>query len=279
MGMFLTMKKNSIMRSIMLIVLAALLLAGCSGKEPYTLKTVDGVHYIEVGSEYAPSEEDLQFNEEAGLKFSTMDEMVDAVLNKKLDESQLKKVYTFDRDANGKIRTVDFTNLVVPVVPANHTLSSEVRWLGGEYTFRMNSKSGARAYVFCRTPELFEYFISDKYESVYGREGHNNAIKKEKVEDRNATVVYVKTDRAELKHIIYSFQEGQTQYTVFEDYTLKYVDPSSYPYVISDVIPTVVKLYVRNGDYCIEFQIRDLTERPSMEYLKQFNVEKFVPKT
>ena len=268
------MKKNNILKGVLPVLLAGLLLVGCSGKEPYSLKTVDGVHYIEVGSEYAPSEEDLKINVAApSLEFSTMDEMVDTVLNKKLDEKQLKTVYRFEKDKSGKIRTVDFNNLAVPVLPNNHTLSPEVTWTGRDYYFETSVENGSTIWAYCETADLFEGLMSREYGFIY--ENDNATITKEEtVEDRNATVVHTQTSSAELRRIIYSFQEGDTQYTIFEKYTLRSNDPSV---ITSEDIPRYVMVFVRNKDFYVRFQIRDLTERPSMEYLKQFNVTKYVP--
>ena len=273
-------KKNSkiIFGAVSGIVVCCLVIMLATGtKEPYTLKTVDGVHYIEVGSEYAPSKEDLKFNVAApSLSFSTMDEMVDTVLNKKLDERQLKVVYRFLKDENGRIRTVDFTNLAVPVVPENHTLSSKVSWSGRSYGFNVKGENDVLGFVACMTTDKFEGLVSSSYKQIYENE-KRTITKEEKVEDRNATVVYSSTTVADLKNIIYSFQQGDTQYTVFEQYTLRNDNPSSYIYIISDVIPERVDVYVRKGDLCVEFQIRYLSERPSMECIKQFNVTKYVP--
>jgi len=200
-----------------------------------------------------------------------LEEFADTVGNRKLDERQLQMLSRFPKDEHG-IKTVDSSNLTRPVAPANCTFS-ELTWKGLNYYFTMKDENGTSLYFICLAKEVYERHVSDEYEEIY----ENNLVtitKEEKVEERNADVIYYTTPVSDIKTMIYTFQEGQTQYTVFETYLLRH---NNSELTTSDVVPANFMLHMKNGDYHAQIYFNEFTERPTVEYLKQFNVAKFVP--
>ena len=201
------------------------------------------------------------------ISFSSVKEMREKVLGGKLTDVQKKAMSQFSKDENGKIKILDFNNLYDAKLPSD-VECKYITWRGEIYSFILNNEGYIR------------FVEEDEYEELYQREfgiPEDKITKKEETEDRSATVYYHYTDVAERKSIQYKLEIPGGYLYIEEEYLLSFELADKFTsFKCSDTIPQNIYVMGEVNDkyfYCY-MNTMDFSERPSVEWLSSFGVEK-----
>ena len=252
----------------------------------YTLVNEAGENYMVFSDEYLSNltSEDMQGSILGYLTFDSVEEFKTAVTEGKMTQKDQEFVAkNFIQDETGRIKTCDFNDLQIPIVPSDIELVGGVDWQinGEEYSFNVRSldeKIGG--YVMLMPPERYQYSINDFYESSI----YNPAVKIEKSDvlnswdewERHSKTIYTSTKNAKTKYIIYKFEYKGMNFHVVEHYTL-WASPEIAPLMpeASDSVPVTVTINGKKDDHGFKISLHGFTERPSMEFIKSFGIQKF----
>ena len=237
----------------------------------YSIGVLDGQYYLIVDESHNESGGNEMMLEPA-VVFDSMYDFVDSVLNGKLQRIDLQEVMRFkSRDEHG-IKICDFSDLCHPVFPKD-LYPSHISWRGENYQFVFSNFESVHGVIYCKTKEQYDYEFRNSYINFSDKESIN-VSQTETIADRNAEVTYYTNARAtsRYKRVQYSFQQGGTQYFVDERYLLS----SSYKDAfVSDTVPYSITMYMENGRYFCIASLNGFSERPSEEWLREFNLEKY----
>ena len=210
--------------------------------------------------------------QEPTVKFSSMYDFVDSVPNGKLQRIDLQEVMRFRSWDKHGIKICDFSDLCHPVFPED-LYPSHITWRGENYQFVFSNYESVNGVIYIKSKEQYDYQFRKSYINFSDKESIN-VIQTETIADRNAEVTYYTNANAtsEYKRVQYSFQQGGTQYFVDERYLLR----SSYKDAfVSDTVPYSITMYMENGRYFCNASLNGFSERPSEEWLREFNLEKY----
>ena len=229
----------------------------------YEIKKNGEQHYIflETPEYYLRRDENVQVSVVSGIQFPSYDVFYDKVVNHKLTESDLYAVVRFHADDIG-IRVCDFDNLSVPQYPEGVT-SRHVSWEGNWYydAFQMTGESYGYATFYPR-----EEFENQMQAQPWADDLKHQAV----IEERNADVFFYGNRQICVQYML---EDGDGTFLIRETYwtySNKYEVPS-----VED-LKWVEVFYSENGRQVL-FTLHDLEEIPTVEWLKGFGVEKYVP--
>ena len=197
----------------------------------------------------------------SGLHFESMADFYDKVMTKRLTESDLVQVVkSFTEDSVGII-VCDFSDLSVPVYPENAEERS-VGWYGDYYALSFEFENTCTGNAFVLTSEEFLSLIQEN--SWEGK-----SCKPTMVEGHDA-MHYYSGSRACIQ---YELQEGEKTLLIREVY--HDIENGREPHS-DDELYFLEIFCVENDRRCV-FRSYDVEKRPSIEWLKGFGVEKYVP--
>ncbi len=242
----------------------------------YSIGVLDGQYYLILDESriYESQNEFVEGNmiSEPAVEFDSMYDFLDAVLNGKLQRTQLKEVMRFRSWDEHGIKICDFSDLCHPVFPED-LYPSHITWRGENYQFVFSNYESVHGVIYIKSKEQYDYDFKKSYINFSDTEAIN-VIQKETIADRNAEVTYYTNANAtsQYKRVQYSFQQGGTQYFVDERYRLS----SSYKDAfVSDTVPYSITMDMENGRYFCNASLNGFSERPSEEWLREFNLEKY----
>ncbi len=141
----------------------------------------------------------------------------------------------------------------------------KVEWYGRDYVFILDSDSSVRGSIVCCPEEyLTECYNSSSLDAV--AEKCERVLSDKKVSDRNARVLeYENTaDGIKRKIISYEILRPDGVLVVEEHYDS-----------VSASVPRSIKLYGTHHDGCFYGTLSDLPERPSVDWLTEFNLREY----
>lgn len=266
------------------LALATVMLVGCSAKGPVSrpvqtelpidlpyeiIRDDDGYYLLLDDNSTTDEEEEGSFSEMAPvIEFGSMDEMVQDIKTGNFTENELQNLSRFPKDKDGRTILCDLSKLYDVYTPEKFD-EQKILWKGNGYHF-----------VLLCTGSDFEgrmsNFISDssKEEAIEDLITCDSVVNftllsTEQIEDRSATVKIYTSETyygvKDHKRVYYTIQDEDKEVFVCETYT-----PST------DVVPSAVYIYGTETGKNYVVKLRNLQERPSVEYLMGFGYREYV---
>ena len=240
---------------------------------PYVLKVENGQYLMEF-TEKAPS-----FSGSQTIfwpEFSSVEEMKNAIETGDFSDLEMEALRMFaKKNESGDVLVCDLNNIQDGVVPDDFKLTN-VQWTGSNYTLTYRADKEAFIGIVLFDDDYYKSSF-DEYYSNY-LEYHTVKLTGQGQEpERNATVYYYESPSTKLKQIQYVIQSEEKTYYVNEYYATGRTDgsPSTTTDDHSDTVPQYVQVW--GTDKGIEFYAMiDINERPSMEFLSQIGIRKYV---
>jgi len=265
---------------IFAIVLVVMTFVGCSADNGYHYYEQDGQYYIRLDDEF----NDQTMPDAGGyvipveIKFATFDEMIQDITTGNFSEWELKGlawnawIVTYDpiEKTHSDLPVCDLTTLWEPIVPDGYQWEN-ILWIGPEYSFLI-VRSDICIRVLpgdCQMERIAESMWEMIFFDGYSDGSPTTSIETE--EDRNATVYYSDLKSGtKRKDVIYSFSNGTHTTYVREMYNLE----------TSTSVPCFMDVLVASESDESEwmyFDMYNLTERPSMQWLAALGMKKYDP--
>ncbi len=278
----------------MVTFLALAILVGCQeseGEQPkqelyvpgnYSIEVSDYVlsgnpqdgYYIRFSTEYS-DESMLPGMETTDIQFDSVRDFATTVLEGNLSERQkIKIAKVFPHNDQGTI-TCDFANLQEVVLP-DGMIHKDFYWSGAVYTQFFGTEEDTYGNVTVYTKDSYDA----KYQKDYVNRLNKSSVtvsKKEKVSDRNASVIYFSTQLADMKCVRYELISGNKTYLVSEEYLLSaYAADQEW---VSETVPYRIHLYCTDGNNYYVINLYHLESRPTEEWLLTFSLSKYIDDT
>lgn len=256
------------MRKIAVFILVAVILslfAGCAASEetgdPVCDLVVENGQYYIVPKESLPAftRSDGYYDMEViALHFDSIEQMKSRLEKGSFDEAELLELSRFEATEDGKIPICDLSDLYVPVTPEAYDCV-KVALEGESYFFRLKEENdGPFSYFFFTSKEDFEkeQDRNDRFEELSVWE----ILTVTEEPERNAKI-YTYSEEHGGSNIVYTIETDQKTLVIRELYTKTFGE-----------IPEHIEIYgMQNGKY-FKTIIRNLKERPSLEWLSAFGV-------
>lgn len=268
---------------IVVFALIVALLAGCSAKisapkqpqngslvnAPYDIVIEDGEYYLVLTNEIAGENTSGPNTSEKkpAIEFASINEMVQDINTGKFTDDEMRQLSKFKTDDNGRIIICNLSNLYDARTPEQYE-TKRIVWYGDEYVFHFFngtdfccqiSQVGTRANL-----EQMITRAKNKTEEDFYIE-----LSTQQIEERNATVITYTTatadDHQRFKNVYYTIAAGNKELFVFEEYGAD-----------SDSKPHSIYLYGTEDGINYTVALEQLQERPSVEWLSQFGLRKYV---
>lgn len=179
---------------------------------------------------------------------------------------ELGKISKFAKDENGRVFICNLSNMYTASCPSDMEMTS-VTWYGGDaYCFYLSADGdGPTGSVDFKSQKRYEedinFYCNLEEETplevtAVGSEPERNATSYEMID---------KLDRA-IKFVIYKTGEGDAALNIVEHYCLE--ENSS--------IPSYIIILGQENGKCFEVIVKNLQERPSVEWLSQFGIREYV---
>lgn len=224
----------------------------------YSIEEIDGRHYL-IFDDTETYEISSQYNGRFYIRFGSLKELHDTVVEGRLDDSQKRRVATWGTEDNtDRVPVCDFTHLYTPTLPEG-AFSGSVRWQGGMYAFSLKTNEKSLGFL-CVLYDVSEYHavFQETYMNFYEEE---TATSTEQVEDRDAEVTYYQD--GSMKRVRYTLQRGDKTVVVDETYSA------------SETVPQSVYLYGSEHDTYWLVTLKTLSERPSEDWILSFGLEPY----
>ena len=191
-------------------------------------------------------------NEPVGIYFPTLDELRIAVLNKQLNDMQIKTLFHGEQE----IHIPDLSIVREPTLPEGWRVS-DVGLQDGALTFGLAGPSGAFGYWRCfADTELFETQVLPEYNSL--RKNTSVRILKEQETGEGAIRTDYETDSGRFCSICYEIARSSVWY-VEEKYALQ---SNQNTFAVSEEIPRSIALY--NRESTAKIALFQLSEKPNL---------------
>lgn len=206
--------------------------------------------------------------------FANMKEFKNSVPNGMLTEDQKISISQFEKDENGKIKTVDFDNLYVPVLPQYCVIEGGVSWNGECYSFQIKDKLRRQTVSMIISTE--DYYKKN-YEGKCNALSNVNdiAITKTETFDDGKTAIYYTNGLNEYVRFKYVLTDGDKTCTVFKLYSIEPTtgsldeEPLYFPHY-ADLY------YTENDRYYIVCDVGALGEEVDDSYIMSFGATRYV---
>ena len=202
-------------------------------------------------------------------KFSSVADMKKRIETADIPINELAFFYA-DNGMKDVVQICDLSNLYDIKLPQSTSLE-RILFMGNSYCFEFSSKD-CEGYL--------DYFNNEEDYTRQLAERHIDQLREDfiilsddEVNDRDARVVNFKTGLAELKRIYYTIDNANGNMYVCESYVLKYLRENS-PLETSSTVPQKIYIYGTNDGAKFFGVLFDLKERPTLEWLSSFGLEK-----
>lgn len=237
----------------------------------YEIISVDGNSYLRFKKENAYKDyfsKDYCIYTIGEIGFSSFPEMKNSIKNNELSEwDKAIIVRRFDNLENGDVPICDIDNLYIPVGTPSMKIGT-LSWMGDSYSVEIsdenNSFSGEFLYY---TPQAFDQCYAE-YKFLWGEGSeHIDSLDSKTLDDGTQVFYYGAISVGDRLYIV-KF-DGKI-YFVSERFGNKY-DTSE----VDTSLPKEVLILAIDGDNRFAIELYTLTERPSIEFIKSFGIEKF----
>lgn len=266
------------------LVLVIAMLAGCSTKEsvsrpaqteppidlPYEIIRDDDGYYLVLDDSSATDDEvegSLQVLAPL-IEFGSMDEMVQDIKTGNFSEKELRYLSKFPKDEDGRTILCDLSKLYDVCTPEQFD-EKKILWQGGYYRFvLLSNESDFQVHMY---NSISDSSKEEDIENLISCDSVVNftLLSTEQIEDRNATVIIFTSETyygvKNHKRVYYTIRDENKEVFVCENYT-----PST------DVVPSTVYIYGTENGMNYVVNLRNLQERPSVEYLMGFGYREYV---
>ena len=198
------------------------------------------------------------------VSFPTVEILKDRVLNYKLTEDELRRLYLLHRDQQDRIVLYDLYTLTDPSLPT------------GISNVQVNCAPDFSIYFSLPLDRDGSYLIlnADTYAELSreydGPPSYASVQETYVEEERNATVYdYVTAAKGLYRQMSYTVVKNGIEYKIVEKYNIS-VEFTSYP--VSETVPYAVDVYYESGGQYYLIAIFFPAERPSVEWLTSFGV-------
>jgi len=206
----------------------------------------------------------------ANVSFPSMKNFKYSVTKGLLTDSQKRIMATsFKKNADGSIKSCDFNNLYVPILPETGN-TNKVGWSGQSYSFPLSFENGISGTLSCLTESQFESKYQMDYVDVLNRE--TTTITKTESLGDGKTAIYYTTSTGNLKRIRYSLIDGDKTIIVDKNFRLKMDDPKL---ETSDTIPSNIRMYCTENGQNYYISLYGFTENPTDSWLSKFGITVF----
>ncbi len=231
----------------------------------YSLIYKDGEHLIVFDdiSKYQKNHVDV-----ASFSFPTMKEFKDSVTKGLLTDWQKDIIASaFPKTPDGEIRSCDFNNLFVPVLPDETGNIVSVSWSGSSYGFTLSFDNSGSGSLRKLPQEQYDSIYQRNYVDVLNRESVT-VTKTESLGD-GKEAIYTTTDSAKLKRVRYTLFVDNKTIIVDKTFDLQYNHNLSKP---SATVPQSITLYCTENDQHYIVSLRSLSQDPSDSWLSEFGI-------
>lgn len=270
------MKKYFILTCSILLIISLFVSCGANEKKNfitdtnagYEIEELDGKFYLVITDDAYKSNANTS-QVEPSLKFSSVSEMKDKVLNGKLTKDEIKTIGKFSKNEAGKIPVLNFDKLGDIVLPKNMSVSGII-WDGDSYAMFIDAKDNEAAIsgeVFVNSEQVYQ----NRFEQ---RHGSLSAYDNVQIEQTGSATEYVySTETVKLKTISYAVEVDGTELIIDECYVLEILDSNVESLVtVNETIPASVDIWGKNSEFFFEVYLHDITEPLSLEWYSAFNM-------
>lgn len=255
------------------LVALALLIAGCGSKEkkadmPYEIVEENGEYYIILDEEYREKQREREWSESdlmcmrarSVIRFTSIEDMKRSIETGDLTEDELIAMAEFKTDDLGRIPIMDLSALTQASFPSCFD-DVMVVWRDAEYwyTLRSFSEEIYGSLSECLSKDEWQ----EEVDSWCGFKDNEDIEVTGRTLDseRNAEIVSYRTKYGQYQEAYYTIKNRGDEIHVFESYVLS-----------EELELTSIELYGHTNDHYFHAVIRDFTERPSLEWLSQFEM-------
>ncbi|MBR6682594.1 MAG: hypothetical protein IKL40_06390 [Clostridia bacterium] len=217
-----------------------------------------------------PTEYQINNQKLANISFPSMKNFKDSVTKGLLTDSQKQIMATsFKKNADGSIKSCDFNNLYVPILPETGN-TNRVGWSGQSYSFSLSFENGISGTLSCLTESQFESNYQMDYVDVLNRE--TITITKTESLGDGKTAIYHSTSTGKLKKIRYSLTIEEKTIIVDKTFRLQMDNPNL---ETSDTIPSDITMYCTENGQNYTIYLYGFTEDPTDSWLSKFGITAF----
>lgn len=204
--------------------------------------------------------------------FDSIEEMSLSITESDYSDEQMRSIASFPRDASGRTPICNPETLYAPIFPDTYD-KYNIEWYGERYIAPIYDANSARKGYFVIVEQApWEERISElqNYEQTLSSCAQVKHLVAEHNAQNNLSVYwYSKSDgdpTPSYKECVYSFTRGENTYFVREYYTLD----------TSETIPANIDIYGTAQGQCFYFYINATESRPSIDWLSQFGLKKYI---
>lgn len=273
-----------------MFIVTVISLSACGNDDNTDSKTLSykiikkgGEYFIQVSGEPLPKIENSCVIPLPVIEFDSIHDMKEKVTKYQLDEEDIDKMlYSFPKSENNDIPILDIYNPYIPRLPGDLKINA-VEWYGKNYMAELiDLQLLIRGSIIIYYDENLGHPSSEmsfKEEMSY----FSHTVEKTHSDDRNSdiyTFSYADDYTVDKwKCVCYSLvnPEAGENFEIEEDYILV-SDTDWYRDYVSDEIPYCVRIYGTTEYGKFEVVIRRPHERPSVEWLTSFGIQKYSEK-
>ena len=269
-------------KTLFFVVLLLFSLCGCAEEAkpmPYEIVEEDGGYYLVLKGAY-----DQEQILNGHVEFESLAEMKNDLETGKFTEEELCWIdRNYPTDDKGRVLMPDLSALIEVSYPSEFK-DQTISWRGKYYSFMLREKEnsfvGMCADVDFPSQEEWEEKV-DSFKHYYDNPDEHTGIYLEKIAEeleRNAKVYYTYGYAADEEKVTRIYHKD-VRYTLTLDSKVLYVREFYYRdhYLGTDPdIPYVVSIRGEQQGTYFTVSIRDMDERPSVEWLSEFGVKNYV---
>lgn len=256
------------LRILLALFLCIVMVTGCTPRG-YKIIKEDGTSYIVIDSERIEdgnsSANITEMEESTTIKFESIQEMRDDIKHGNFTDEEFKKLTYSGMRNFGKIEIPDLDNLYLPICPDNVVFNGQIYWDNGpEYGYIVSSAETDSMHIHMGIIKSESYEEARNMMATFEEDDRYEIILKIKELDRDG-IAYTYTINGHRRMVSFStISTGDADLLIKEVYIDSYSKLSSY-----------VKIYGKQGDAYFIVYMEDYTERPTVEWLSSFGLEKF----
>lgn len=235
---------------------------------PYSIFVENGEYFLDFGdgctsSNDNGSKEDIELVRI--VRFSTVQEMINDIKTGNFSAEEMDIIKGFRKNEEGLVQICNLSSLYSATYPSTFT-SQSIAWVGtGYYIDITTGENGPEALLVFKSQERFEYDI-DFYRN-FEEQRRITVTSVSSDLERNATVYeYLNYAGKESKAYFYVIGEGDDALYIWEQYSAE----EGYS------TPNEIAVWGQEQGRYFKVIISNLQDRPSVEWLSQFGIRKYV---
>ena len=260
----------------LLCILILIICVGCSPKEEqpyisneYVLEYEDDKCYMCFSGESKSEEANGFESRMKGLRFDSLEQLRDTIVNSKFTDSQLDIIRMDFADKDTKKIQICNPNKLFQAVYPDEFETWLFNWEGLSYMWGLSSEEQKDLLISYITKNTFEHYLKQML-SFFDED--QVSTQTEKGEDNNSEITYFTNTTEGLKRVFYELEQGVKKLYVKETYGLKEsVDSVSGKKTLLYELEEIMILGKQNDEYFM-VNLYGEKQRPSVEYLFEFGL-------